>query len=436
MAALLLGAATIVSINSGFDRYRLAIFDEAGLHQGVLAAAAGLMVPLLAFVGQCSRIGAPARDRRLAALRMAGATDGEVRTIASLETGAATAIGAALGVAAFAIARVLVPNSPDITGRRLLPTDVTLSIWIYLGVVATLAATATVTARWSLRAVRINPFGVTRGTRQTAPAAAPFLLLVSGTVGLIFASSVFSWLQLSDQDELARIAIVAVLFAVTSVGLAFGSAALAQRVADRISTRTSFPALLIASRRISAAPFRASRPTAAVLIAVLLGAGIQQIRSAFMLGTDPADTFYRDTFNLIDGVLAIAVALAAAGLLIATAEGLLERRRSLASLVAAGTPRRTLRRAAIAETLIPLVPGTVIALLAGTLAARGFTGSRVTPYSEIVGTDSDSLTSVPVPWAQLGTLAFGAIAATVVVTALGLLFLRSSTDPTELRAAA
>jgi len=96
--------------------------------------------------------------------------------------------------------------------------------------------------------------------------------------------------------------------------------------------------------------------------------------------------------------------------------------------------------AAIAETLIPLVPGMVIALLAGTLAARGFTGSRVTPYPEIVGTDNVSLTSVPVPvpvpWVELGALAFGAIAATVIVTAIGLLFLRSSTDPTELRAAA
>jgi len=43
---------------------------------------------------------------------------------------------------------------------------------------------------------------------------------------------------------------------------------------------------------------------------------------------------------------------------------------------------------------------------------------------------------VPVPWAELAILTGGTLLATAVVTALALLFLRRSTNITELRTAA
>jgi len=435
-AVMMLGAVTVIGIDAGFDRYRLAFFDQKGLHRGVLAAIAVMLVPLMAFVGQCSRIGAPARDRRLAALRMAGATSRDVRAVVSIETGAAAGLGAAVGAVVFATARSVVPNAPDVTGRRLLPTDVEIGAGVHVLIVVVLVIAAVLLARSALRRVSVDPLGVTRMTRQSAPAAFPLLLLIGGTLGLAFFSSVFVGLGFNEEGELAPIVVAFGLFVAVAAGLSFGSAALAQRLAIRISSSTASPAVLIAARRISVAPFRASRPTAAVLSAVLLGAGLQQTRTTFLLVTDPQDTFYRDTFDLLNGVLAVAIVFAALGLLIAAAEGLLERRRSFAALLAAGTPMKTLRRAVIVEALIPLVPGTAIALLAGTLAARGFFGTRVAPYVEGLGVQEDVLISVPVPWLVLGVLGAGAVITTVVVTAGGLLFVRSATDLSELRAAA
>ena len=66
-----------------------------------------LLVPVLAFVGQCARIGALQRERRLAALRLAGATPRQVRRISALETGAAGGLGSLAGVAGFLALRAV-----------------------------------------------------------------------------------------------------------------------------------------------------------------------------------------------------------------------------------------------------------------------------------------------------------------------------------------
>ncbi|HEX5543246.1 MAG TPA: ABC transporter permease, partial [Micromonospora sp.] len=55
------------------QQYTNALLREPGLRPGVAFALVLLTIPVLALAGQCVRLGAPARDRRLAALRLAGA---------------------------------------------------------------------------------------------------------------------------------------------------------------------------------------------------------------------------------------------------------------------------------------------------------------------------------------------------------------------------
>lgn len=130
--------------------------------------------------------------------------------------------------------------------------------------------------------------------------------------------------------------------------------------------------------------------------------------------------------------------IAAAGLLVNAAEGIVSRRRTYAALVAAGTPRPVLARAALAETLLPLIPGVVLAAATGILAARGVFGTRVQHLDTAVVDDrqvnvASRMVDVPVPWTQLAILVGGSIAVMLLTTAAGLLFLRSATDPNELR---
>ncbi|WP_435871170.1 hypothetical protein [Micromonospora aurantiaca (nom. illeg.)] len=60
------------------DQYTNALLREPGLRPGVAFALLLLCVPVLGLAGQCARLGAPGRDRRLAAFRLAGATPGQV----------------------------------------------------------------------------------------------------------------------------------------------------------------------------------------------------------------------------------------------------------------------------------------------------------------------------------------------------------------------
>ena len=443
MAASTLGtvlglAAINVLLIGGSEqgRYRSAVLDQSGLHAGVLAAILGLLVPLVLFVGQCSRLGAPARDRRLAAFRMAGATPAEVRLIAAAETGLATIGGGVLGAASFVAAKALLPSTPDFEGRLAYPTDVAVPAWVFVVVVGALAVVSTLGAMLALRNVSIDPLGVARQKRRTVPTLTPLLLLGIGVLGLSFSLTLFTALGLDKEGNPAPMAISFLFFVCVAIGLTLGSAALTQRIAGVIAPRTRRVALLLASRRMIDAPYRASRPTAAVLLAVFVAATIQQTRTNFLLATDPADPFYAGTFDLLDLVLIVAVLLAAAGLIVAAAEGISERRRTLASLVAGGTPRATIARSVLGESLVPLLPGVLVAATAGTLVARGFFGGRVSHHSGEFGNDPSKLVAVPIPWDQLGLLIGGSLFAVTALTAVALLFLPASTSTVELRAAA
>lgn len=458
----LLLAMSVAAIGSGDGPYTADVLNQPGLRPGVIVVLLLLCVPVLFFVGQCTRVGAPQRDRRLAALRMAGATPADVRRIAAMETGLAGVIGAVLGATTFFAGRALL-GSPQVreveistdeigsdgqvtrmvetlsTAAHTLPTDVTLPAWSIVLALLAVPLAATAASVVALRQVTISPFGVIHHRVTRPPTLLPIVLLLAGAGGLAIWETVATTLRLDLQDGLGLYAGVAlVLFVLAAVGLIFGSASVAFLIGTWLAPRVRHPSLLIAARRMIDAPFTASRASSAVLLAVLLGAAVQGTRATFLLLTDPSDGFYADTFRLLDTALLVAIGVAVAGLLVITAEGIVARRRTLASLTAAGTPRRVLAAATLIEVFLPLVPTVVLATAAGVLAARGFFGTTVQPpgSGRVPGRDVTAAVGVPVPWVQLSVLAGGTLAAVVLVTTLALIFLRRSTSVTELRTAA
>jgi hypothetical protein len=447
---LLLTAAAVVFISAGDGPYRLDVLDQPGLRPGVVIALLLLCVPLVIFMGLCTRVGAPARDRRLAMFRMAGATPTEATRIAALETGLAALLGSLAGIATFLVGRVLFDRTTEgwftmtmADGSRLidrgtvrvLPTDVDVPLPIIVVVAAVVAVGATLASVVALRQVRVGPFGLTRRVRTKPPTKTAAVLFVTGAVGLVVPGVV----SLGSTASLPVLVVVAfALFSMCVVGLLMGSASLSVGVGRFVAPRTSRPDLLIASRRMIDAPFTASRATTSVLLAVLIGGAVLGTRANFLASQDPADTFYAETFDLLGMVLGVAIVLSAMNLAITTSEAIVERRRTLAALVAAGTPRIVLARAAIMESLVPLVPSVVLASTAGVLAARSFFGTTVERLEsfEVDGGNEFITVDVPVPWAQLLLLGGGAIAVSVLATTISLVLLRSSTRPGEIRTAA
>jgi hypothetical protein len=430
----LLAAITVAAIRRVDGPYTSAVLNQPGLHPGVVITLVLLCVPILAFAGQCSRVGAPARDRRLAALRLAGATPTDVIRVACAESGLAAALGSLVGLVGYLAGRSFA--GPARVGRPLtLPTDVLPPVWALVVVVLAIPVAATASAALALRKVTVSPFGVVRRARTQPPRLAPAVLFVVGTVGLAGFTRLRSASGLADRSiTIVTLGFVA-LFVLTGIGLVTGAASVAATIGRFVAPRARRPALLIAARRLAAAPFDTSRSNAALLLGILLGAGAQGVRSWMLTGTDPSSTFYRDTLDLVDVAVAVAVVTASAGLLVSVAEGIVSRRHSLAALTAAGTPRGVLRRAVLLETLLPLLPAALLAAMAGVLAARGVFGTSVQldyALDNRSGPGAFPTVSIPVPWLGSAVLVVGSLALTAAMTALALVFLRRSTDPAEL----
>jgi hypothetical protein len=447
---LLLTAASVALISAGDGPYRLGVLDQPGLRPGVIIALLVSCVPLVIFLGLCTRVGAPARDRRLAMIRMAGATPAESTRIAAYETGIAAGLGSLAGTAAFLIGRVVFDRTTvgrftvtmadgstrtETGATLLLPTDVDVPWWVIVVVAAAVAVGATLASTVALRNVRISPFGLTRRVPTNPPTTTAAVLFAVGAGGLI-------GLGVVSRVATGRLPVLVVLafalFSICVAGLLMGSASLSVGVGRFLAPRTSRPDVLIASRRMIDAPFTASRASASVLLAVLIGGAILGTRANFLASQDPADTFYADTFDLLDIVLGVAIVLSAANLLITTSEAIVDRRRTLSALVAGGTPRIVLARAAVLESLVPLVPAVVVASAAGVLASRSTFGTTVErPATFEASGDSQWITvGVPVPWTQLVLLGGSAIASSLMATTISLVFLRASTRPSEMRTAA
>lgn len=450
---LLLTAAAVAFIDSGNGPYELNVLDEPGLRPGVIISLLLLCVPVVVFVGLCTRVGAPARDRRLGAFRMAGATPAETTRIAAYETGIAATLGSILGTVVFFVGRSLLDGTRagayTITTRdgsatyleelagpvRLFPTDVDLPIAVLVAVWLVVAVGATLASVVALRRVRVSAFGVTRSVPTNPPTRTAAVLFAGGTTGLMALGAMSR--SLNGYFPIVVAAGLG-LFVLCVAGLLLGTASLSAAVGRFLAPRVSRPDLLIASRRMISAPYTSSRASSSVLLVVLIGSAIQGVRANFLAGTDPADTFYADTFFLLNIVLAVAVALTTANLLITAAEAIVERRRTLAALVAAGTPRSVLARASLMETLVPLVPAVVIASLAGVFASRAFLGSTVQGLEtyELNGSNDIVSVTVPIPWERVAVLGGSTIVASLAITALSLLLLGRSTRLAEIRAAA
>ncbi len=456
----LLGAATVMGIEPGDGPYTMRVLQEEGLHQGVVIALVLLCIPVLAFVGQCFRVGAPARDRRLAAIRLAGGSPADVTRVACGEAGVAAGLGAALGLIVYLAGRIVLGT--PITGPYVritrttvdggvtvtqeegigqvlrLPTDVLPPVWAIALLVVAVPLGAVVFTRLALRRVTITPFGVSRHRRTRPPRLLPAVMFLAGVAALASFSSVARALDVDTVGLAVPGLIVVTLLLLTSAGLVLGTAALAAGIGGFLAPRVRHPALLIAARRLAADPFAGSRAFGALLLTVLIGAGAQGLRVNILASTDPSTTFYADTLNLVDLVIVVAVVVASLGLLVIAAEGIVARRRSLAALTAAGTPHGVLRRAVLAEALLPLLPTSVLAAAAGVFAARGLFGTtyvqrEFSTTGQLLG---ERITAIPVPWTELVVLVAGTLLITSLATSVSLLFLRGSTSPSELRAAA
>lgn len=464
-------------VNNWSEQYSNALLREPGLRPGVAFALILLTIPVLALAGQCARLGAPARDRRLAAIRLAGATPRQALLVAVAETGFAGLLGTVMGLGTYLAGRRLL-GQPDQDGRLALPTDVLPAPGAVAAVVLGLPLLAALATAVLLRRVATTPFGVIRrAPRQRAPRPWPGVLIALGVGAFLALEPLLLWYERAERD--VPIWLVPVLLfgggLLAMAGVVLGTGWIsytAGRVLHRVTRR---PAALLAARRLMADPWAGSRTFAALLACVIFGAGAAGIRAWFVTRGEvyaesqrrenelvgqhnvpvaPEADFYLRTMDLVHTAVVVALVIAAGGLLVALAEGVVSRRRAYAALVATGVPRRVLAGSIVWQALAPAVPAILLAVTVGALLARGIFGTVEREASGVGVCDAgpelcenplthDRYTrmieipaivrSVPVPFDDLALYGAGGLALVLVTVGVGLLFLRSSTAVEELR---
>ncbi|MEV0729881.1 FtsX-like permease family protein [Polymorphospora sp. NPDC050346] len=438
-------------------QYSNALLREPGLRGGTALALVLLTIPILALAGQCFRVGAPARERRLAGFRLAGASPRQAVLVAVAETGIAALLGTLAGLGVFLAGRELL-HRPDGRGQLPLPTDVLPAAPAVVATVLGLPLLAALVTALLMRRVVVGPLGVVRRSVRTgAPAPWPGILIAVGAAPFVTLMPLSRWLAEQDVPNwLAPLALfLGALFA--AAGVILGTGWLSYTAGRLLLRIGRGPATLLAARRLVADPWTGSRTLAALLACMLFAGGAAGVRAWITTGRDlqeeasradaaahgyPYDPsgsdFYSRTLDLVDLAVGVGVVIAAGGLLVALAESIVARRRAYAMLVATGVPRRTLAASIVWQVAAPAVPAVGLALVLGAMLPRGIAteagGGRMETCVDGVCVRSEEVVRpIPVLWDHLLVFGAGGVVTVLVMTAVGLLFLRASTAVEELR---
>ncbi|MDQ1045637.1 hypothetical protein QFZ76_003873 [Streptomyces sp. V4I2] len=396
------------------------LLDEPGTRAGVILALLLLLIPVLGFLGQCARIGAVHRDRRLAALRLAGATPWQVRRIAALETGPACLLGSVSATVVSVVALLRLWDEPT----ALAWTGVAL---VAVGVPVLGAAASAV----ALRRVVASPLGWVRRLRPRTGRGPGLLFLgaflLTGAVAL--ATVTHTSTGTTGRGYGKTPLMVSGLVVAVGAGAVWLAGATARGVGRLLARRARTASTLIAAERLRDDPWAAARTHAAVLLVTVVGTGFVGVRQVMLadlhgmrrdghLGMDMG--YYTTGLDLTAAAILVALAIVLSALAVGTAEALATRRRGLAALTAAGVPRTVLGRALLLETALPLLPAVALAGTGG-MAIGVWYAAITTEY-----------TTPSVPYAAL-LVPLAVYAACLLAAATSLPLLRRSLHPAELR---
>jgi hypothetical protein len=374
-----------------------------------------LIVPVMTFVYQVSRLTSASKERRLAALRLAGATPRHVRLIGAYESCRRALLGALGGVAVFAVADLALWQALD----GALPL---ISPALAVTVVVTMAIGGTLTGLKAGRYVVTSPLGVTRRVGPTGPRALDLVLVAGGigafAVGMV-AKGRFPLGGVYGMALTMVAGLVLLLF-----GLVLATAWLIRAVARRFVRRARAAETLLAARLVEADPRGWARTLTVVGLAVFFGSaegGHQSLglaQGGFSAGQVLA-------YLLVDVALLIALATSVAALVVHQAEELLDHRRAFAVLAASGAPEAALGRVLIHQALMTAIPVCAVSAIAGAAI--------------VIGTVPEVYAAHPAAYGWVAALAI-VMALIGVLTALLVArsarpFLRRGLHPDELRTA-
>jgi hypothetical protein len=230
-----------------------------------IAAAIMFLFPILILVATATRLAAARREERYAALRLVGATNRQIATIASVEAAISGLIGTLLGIGLFAALQPALADSA-ITSARYFADEVTPTAPGYVLVLVGVPVASAIGALLSLRRVAISPLGVSRRVTPPPPTAWRIAPLTAGIV--LFALGLAG----TTQQRISSLLLAGLI--VIMIGVVVAGPWLTTQSARLLGRLASGPAPLLAARRLADNPKLAFRSVSGLVLAVFLGTAV------------------------------------------------------------------------------------------------------------------------------------------------------------------
>jgi len=237
--------------------------QNAGIKVILAVVAAGLLFPLLMFVGTATRLAATRREQRFAAMRLVGATPRQISVISAVESTVAAVVGTAVGFGLYLSLRPTLAGLP-FTGAPFFPSDISLGVVATLVVEFGIPAAAVVAARLALRRVHISPLGVSRRVTPRPPRAWRLIPLAVGLAEMSY------FVGRRPQTSNGQIEAYFSGILLIMVGLVVAGPWLTMLGARILARRGNGPATLIAGRRLSDNPRAGFRAVSGLMLALFV----------------------------------------------------------------------------------------------------------------------------------------------------------------------
>lgn len=325
-----------------------------------------LVVPFVALAGSAARLAASRRDARLAALRLAGATTGQVVRLTALDAAGQALVGSLIGILGYCVLMPLIMllrfQNQGFTFEQLWVGIPTLA-----ATVAGVVVLALISSLVTLRRVAITPLGVMSRAAGSLPSAwRPVVFVAVMFVAVIVLKNPVMLAGFGMGEAMIYAVVIGFVLLCFALFNLIGSWIVTARAKSK-SRRPKDAATMIAMRRILDNPKRAWRNVSGIALAVFI-AGITSIcgflgsASAGGSPNDPATLFLRDigTGGLLTLVFAAVLAAVSSGVM--QAGNVYDQVNKYRMLVLEGTDAKTLNRARFIEVLTPL---NIVVIVAG-----------------------------------------------------------------------
>lgn len=331
------GSYEVIYSGDAYSNY----LQESGLRGGVALATVFLAATACALAYQALKLGTAARDRRLAAFRLAGATPGQVRRLGAVEGAMAGLAGGILAGPVYFVIAFLFQTLPQVARVLPRPDWWDLLAWPVLAVLLS-AATAVLGSRLR-RGLVTDPLAGAENKPARVREG-----VIGGVVGLIIVLLSTGGLMAGGEafgTAFIFLPAAGVLIAAIALAplLAYGQGKRLSRSADPIK-------VLAGGRLIRTARTAGRSITLLVFCGAVVGLCVASMISVYKESTNidggvgGSLAFYSTGFGLA-AFASLAVGLAAgASLLANTADDLLDQRRNLACLSIFGVGEDHLRR--------------------------------------------------------------------------------------------